>query len=373
MLTQYAQKKDVFTGNYYFPTSLDLNDKSEILKKYIDSEKANPNYLKLIFESQSSSNLNIEDKLKLKAKRKYDNLMNNLFEKSPGIVWETQVSFSKKQEEVKKVKFLNREVYLSYDEKWIIENPDNATILNNFLYLFEFTDIQFRIQHVNKPNNLSALEKALGVKGNKEYLTGAVFKQIQCMAMLQMIGYCDALKRSDIRIEKVLEWFFNHYLENEFGIKGFYLHLSSEESTYLEKCRTIISEIDSILKQFRLFVQEGEIDPELLQISSEHIVFNSIPSLLKNKYLYPCSKEYDNASFYLFSDQSSLRYLSSTGRGYKSFSELLLKENLKVQNFENHQRPAIEWLMEQDYIISDKEGFIRNNMKKATNRIILHC
>ena len=365
LLTQYAQQKEILTRNSYFPVSLDLKDKLNILRKYIDSENVNPNYLKLIFESQSSSDLFIDDKLKLKAKRKYDSWMNSLFEESSGIAWETKVSFSKKQEEVKKVKFLNREVHLSYDEKWIIENSDNATILNNFIYLFEFTDAQFRIQHVNKPNNVSSLEKALGIKGKKEYFTGGVFNQIQCMAMLQMIGYCDALKRSDIRIEKVLEWFFNHYLENEFGIKGFYLHLSSEKSTYLEKCRTIISEIDSILKQFRLFVQEGEIDSELLQISSEHIIFNSIPSLMENKYLYPCSKEYDNASFYLFSDQSSLHYLSSTGRGYKSFSELLVKENLKVQDFENHQRPAIEWLMERDYISSDKEGFIRNNMRKV--------
>ena len=69
-------------GNYshrIFPKSLTDKDKNEILKNYINSEFANLNYLRLIVNLQATSELNIDDKTKLMAKKKAEEQEKKLF------------------------------------------------------------------------------------------------------------------------------------------------------------------------------------------------------------------------------------------------------------------------------------------------------
>jgi hypothetical protein len=44
--------------------------------------------------------------------------------------------------------------------------------------------------------------------------------------------------------------------------------MSSANTSFFEKVRLLAPEFESVLKQYKLFVEEGEIDFELLQISS---------------------------------------------------------------------------------------------------------
>lgn len=43
--------------------------------------------------------------------------------------------------------------------------------------------------------------------------------------------------------------------------------------------------MESVLKQFSLFVSEGEIDFDLLEIRSEHIIYGNIPTIFEKKYV----------------------------------------------------------------------------------------
>lgn len=225
---QYAELRQNQLMHYYFPSSLNENDKEIIISNYINSINANANYLKLIYESQNNSELKISDKTRLKARRKYDQKIEELFSNSAGFSYGSQVVFSEKQIEEKKVEFVNHEIHTSYSSLWIKENLDYATLLNNFIYLFEFTDMQFRFQHVNKATYMGIIEKTLGIKGKKEYLTGTAFSQINGLAMLQTIGYYAELNRNGVRFESVIKWFFEDYLKEEFGINGFYMNIPTE-------------------------------------------------------------------------------------------------------------------------------------------------
>lgn len=358
LLNQYATIRENKNKLYYFPSELIASDRENILVNYINNEYANPNYLKLIYESQSTKELPISDKTKLLAKRRYQKEIDKLFENSLGISYGTQAIFSKNQTEEKFIEYKNRELIASYSSVWISDNLDYPTLLNNFIYLFEFTDLQFRILHVNKMNHLGVFERTLGVKGRKEYFTGTAFKQLQGLAMLQTLGYYAELKRNGVRLEDVLEWFFKVYLKDEFNAEGFILNLPSENATFLEKCRSIVSEIDSILKQFRLYVEDNIVDQELLQLSSEHILFRDIPSFLNNKYIYPRGDEYQTASFCLFSDQSTLHYIKGLERHYNSFFDLINNEKVKKENFAKYQISNLDWLFEHEYILYKDEGFI---------------
>lgn len=356
ILSYYLEKHDRNIESLYFPVELSNEKKTLILDKYIASNSSNINYLKLIFESNSTNNLRLPDRLKLKAKRKYDEEIETLFKEGTGFEYGAKVSFSNKiDEEFKFETDDNRILSVLYSAKWIKENLDYPTLLNNFIYLFGYTDLQFRSLHVSRESQTSIIEKYLGIKGRKEYPTGIAFQQIQMLAQLQMIGYCNELEKYNIFLEDIIEWFFCNYLEEEFNVKGFCFNKSSHTVSYLEKCRNIAAEFDNILKRFKIYCEDGEIDDELLHISTEHIFIKDIPSMLSNKYIYPCGNDYQTISNLLFSDQSIIHYLPKLSNNYNSFYCLLEKENVYYDMFEDYQIPSIDWLIDHNIIKIDNK------------------
>ena len=329
MLSYYLEKHDRNIETLYFPAELSNEKKTLILDNYIASNSPNSNYLRLIFESTGTNDLCLPDRLRLRAKRKYDEQIEVLFKDRTGFEYGVQVSFSDTlDEEIKFEPYDNRTLSVSYSAKWIKENLDYPTLLNNFIYLFAYTDLQFRSLHVSRESQMSIIEKTLGIKGRKEYSTGIAFQQIQMLAQLQMIGYCKELEKYNIYLEDIIDWFFCNYLEEEFNVKGFSFNKSSRTASYLEKCRNIAAEFDSILKKFKIYCEDGEIDDELLHISTEHMFIKDIPSMLSNKYIYPCGNEYQRISHLLFSDQSIIHYIPKLSNKYNSFYCLLEKENI---------------------------------------------
>lgn len=356
ILSYYLEKHDRNIESLYFPVKLSNEKKTLILDKYIASNSSNINYLKLIFESNSTNNLRLPDRLKLKAKRKYDEEIETLFKEGTGFEYGAKVSFSNKiDEEFKFETDDNRILSVLYSAKWIKENLDYPTLLNNFIYLFGYTDLQFRSLHVSRESQMSIIEKYLGIKGRKEYPTGIAFQQIQMLAQLQMIRYCNELEKYNIFLEDIIEWFFCNYLEEEFNVKGFCFNKSSHTVSYLEKCRNIAAEFDNILKRFKIYCEDGEIDDELLHISTEHIFIKDIPSMLSNKYIYPCGNDYQTISNLLFSDQSIIHYLPKLSNNYNSFYCLLEKENVYYDMFEDYQIPSIDWLIDHNIIKIDNK------------------
>lgn len=356
ILSYYLEKHDRNIESLYFPVELSNEKKTLILDKYIASNSSNINYLKLIFESNSTNNLRLPDRLKLKAKRKYDEEIETLFKEGTGFEYGAKVSFSNKiDEEFKFETDDNRILSVLYSAKWIKENLDYPTLLNNFIYLFGYTDLQFRSLHVFRESQMSIIEKYLGIKGRKEYPTGIAFQQIQMLAQLQMIEYCNELEKYNIFLEDIIEWFFCNYLEEEFNVKGFCFNKSSHTVSYLEKCRNIAAEFDNILKRFKIYCEDGEIDDELLHISTEHIFIKDIPSMLSNKYIYPCGNDYQTISNLLFSDQSIIHYLPKLSNNYNSFYCLLEKENVYYDMFEDYQIPSIDWLIDHNIIKIDNK------------------
>ena len=84
-------------------------------------------------------------------------------------------------------------------------------------------------------------------------------------------------------MEEIVEWYFNIYLETELNVKGFYFHASNKESSYYERGKSIICEMDSILDQYELFFRNREIDQDLLEIKSKASSYASLKSFNKKK------------------------------------------------------------------------------------------
>ena len=116
--------------------------------------------------------------------------------------------------------------------------------------------------------------------------------------------------------------------------------------------------MESVLKQFSLFVQDGQIDFELLEIRSEHLIYKNIPSLVDKKYAYGVGDEFNTATFLLFSDQSGLGYNEKAKKSYNNYFELLCDEKFKLNEYPDYCVSKINWLVDHKYLSIDGEEYI---------------
>ena len=268
LLDEYEIKHMDEKEPLYFPKKLTNPDKETIICNYIDRKDPNLNYLRLIANIQSSKDkLEISPKTLLKAKRKAEELEKDFFTENSGFSMEIIVGF-KAQDEVIDFKADEQAITAIYSKKWIKDNNDYPTLLNNFIYLFDFVDFQIRFTLTSKYNLMSVIERFLFTSSKNAYTKGILFEQKNILSLFQMLGYYNELFSIGIRLEEIIEWFFREYLNKEFKAHGFKVTMPSNNSTLLEKCTNIMPAMESVLKQFSLFVREGEIDFELLEIRS---------------------------------------------------------------------------------------------------------
>ena len=341
------------------------NEREKIIIEYIDSNSCNPNYLQLIVNSNPSKELPFSDKTKLKAKKRYEKQIKELFNGNTGYNYGVDITFSASQQEEIMLQKNKGVLHFSYGTSWIKDNLDYATILNNFIYLFGFTDLQFRCQWCHKKSQLGVFESHLGIRGKNEYFKGIHFEIMNMKSILEVISYSDELLRSDIELEKVIEWFFIKYLKDEFDVHDYTFSIPSKQASYTERCKLMVIELERVLKQFKLYVEESVIDRELLQISSKQIKFEHIPSMINRKYLYSIGEECQTLMHLLFSNQSSICYTEEFKSKYDTFYELLKNECVFKLDFFEYQIPSIEYLIEKNMLNCGKDEQLTLNIERT--------
>ncbi len=343
----------------HFPKILNSSDKERILCDYIDSTEPNLNYLRLISNLQSNRDrIMIKPRTLLKAQKRAELEESRVFDGNKGIYMETFVGFSDLQNEEIVIKNDDKKMTFSYSENWIKNNLDYPTLLNNFIYLFEFVDLQMRILLVNKFNKMSVSERFMFMRSKDAYIKGISFKYYDIISFMQIIAYNKLLLKMNIRLESIVEWFFSGYLEKEFNASNFKILMPSEQSNFLEKCTMIMPAVEGVLKQFIMFVQDGEIDFELLDIQSEHLIYKNIPSLVNKKYIYGTGDVFSIVANLLFSDQVGLGYYSKREISHKNLFEVLKNEKLIMEDCYPYQKDKIDWLIENGYLVVNQENNI---------------
>ncbi len=349
----------------YYPSTMSDRIMNIILNNYIDSSDCNIGYLELIHNTKIIGEFKVYDKTRVLAKRRYDVLLSELLNAGTNIKYGVSIEFKKNFPTIAELKMDGTTLQAVYSEDWIENNLDFPTLLNNFIYMFNFVDMTYRIQHVRKKHEISPIEMFMGIKGKRDYLFGIIFKQMQMLAQMQMQFYYWILKKYNVSLEEVINYFFNDYIKNEFNITGFRINLSENIPGYLFKCRNIISEIDSVLRQFIIFIENGLVDDEMLQVSSRHIFFNDIPSSCSKKYAYLKGEEYFKASNLLFSSQSGIRYHILNKKTYKNFVDMITSDDCSIACFSKYHEEDITWLKEKQYIYIDNDGILHLDSMKV--------
>ena len=336
----------------YLPASLTPADCRALLDAYVDDENANPNYVQLIATARVNPDLGIDAKLKLKARRAYDKFTTNFFATNQGMKTGVEISISDTQVEDVVSSLEGMVAKFSYSRAWLAGNLDYPTILNNFIYVFEWTTRHVLLSLPSYSSELGVMERLM-MSGKDEYVTGAAFRLKDQSSLLQTHMYREFLRSEGIDIEAVIAWFFTDYLKDEFGADHLRFRPSSESATYLEKCRHLFSETESVLKQFRLHAENGELDLDLLSMTSEQLVYKQIPSTVPGKYVYVSDhNDIRTIQHLLFSDQSHLGYIDEELNA-DSLAELLLGNRVSYDRFAGHQKPGIDFLLTRGVLVND--------------------
>ena len=343
--------------DYYFPKSFEVSEYESIFQKYIDSDNVDLNILNLIMDAQSSDGCPISDKLRLNAKRRFQRFWQENKEDVHSVGYSIVIKFLK-QDEIKRCEDQGDVKLITYDLRWFEKYLDYPTILNNFIYVFGMTDWNYRSNFVSLESDTGLLEQLFSVKGKRSYTENTIFGFRSDLFALQMKFYVEFLNEHKINIEEVFKWFFEEYMIEEFSAKGFRF-TPSTATTYLEKSKNLASEMEGVLKQFRMYVENDEIDRELYEMSSEHLFVDNLPSFIENKYAYSNDKStIKTEMFLLFSEQAALSIVERTKDKYSTLYELLVKEKIHYSEFEHYQKGDIDWLIEQGDLNLTEDGIV---------------
>lgn len=359
-LTEKFSKKE----NITFPCALGEEQKMDILGYYVERFSApNPTYLELIENAPVLGDFHIDDKLRLKAKKAREQFWTKHFSEKPSMSFGCSAGFRDMDEE--KNEYYDEKERCQccfYSKKWVREHKDFPTLLNNFIYLFDFFDSELRCQFVLRRNR--QIDDLLPlIDGIKYYPINSSFSTNRMICCAIMSAYMNELANYGICIEDLFEYFFNEYLKENFSISGFCFNKPSTTSL-LERNKLLCSELDSILKQMKCYLEEGLVDRELIAISSKPVNVGEIKSFQKQKYIYQNGKDLQDEMRFLFS-YDLMFGMDFEWNGYESPVQLIASNKITLEHFSKSARDWVAWLVDRGDFIFKADGVFGLNVVRC--------
>ncbi|WP_126246202.1 hypothetical protein [Chitinophaga rhizosphaerae] len=363
LLSIYEERDSFRKAKRFLPKNLTLNDKENIIINYLDSADINFNYVELIKNARNRSEFKITDKTRLKAKRLGNSKSDIIFSEGANYLkYGVSISFAEKPDKIKEGQIDGLNVCYTYSIDFIKQNCDTYQLFRNFIFLFEFLDLQYRITLISKRSQMGVMERIIGVRSENEYIGGVAFQLSEITSYAQIVSYNKIINNISRSLEDILLEVFTSVFQEKYGFaQNAQIFFPPNTNPYFEKVRLLAPEFESILKQYKLFVEDNNIDFELLQISSSPSSIREIPSLVQNKYMYfnEQNDEMVGCTNLFFSDQSPLTYVESfKEKDYNNFFELLEHEEVNINNLEEYQKEQIKFLTVKGFISTNSSGVL---------------
>lgn len=249
--------------------------------------------------------------------------MSDLFQNGAGLKYSTGVTICMSQIACKGVARDGFDLTHSFSGRWLKDYTDFATIMNNLIYVFDFVGASGLMLAPARKHEEHGILATLGMRamGESHGFTG--FQMRSNLTYLETRAYADFLEANGARLESAIEWVYNHYFADEFGIFGFSLALPSKEASWLDKCKAIGPEIERAVKAYSLYAKYGEIDDGFFPY--ENVKSFSSPKALEEKKYAIAGPNFERYGGALFSDQCMLSYLHEEGISESSFFEIMKK------------------------------------------------
>ena len=360
LVKDFAEKEDIT-----FPKALTEEKKISVLNYYVDGAfEPHPNYLELIENAPILDELHIGDKLRLKAKKAKEKYWEKHFSERSSFSYGSIASFQEIDEEKNEsYNETDHHVYCTYSKKWVREHHDYPTLLNNFIFLFDFFDSELRCQFVLKKK--STLDELLAKsEGIKHYPIRSQFTTERMICFTILSAYMRELEDYGISIEDLFDYFFNGYLKENFGISDFEFKKPSKSTSLSERIKLLYIEMDGILKQLKYYIEDGRIDKELMAISSNPVRIGELKSFLNQKYAYVKGENLKDEMRFLFTFNLMFG-MNFAWNGYESLVQIISKEHLFVTDFAKPAQGWINWLVERGSLCLKDDGSLGLNIARC--------
>ncbi|MGX4593623.1 hypothetical protein JNUCC76_06750 [Leuconostoc sp. JNUCC 76] len=330
-------------------TNVELN---EWARRYCMLPNANLSYLEAISKWGKHNLKKLDPEIILLAKHKYNDGLEKIFADKKGAhIFSMGVSFESGLEKDYEFKSLNSqsENFIKFNRDWLDTEQDGRTILKNFIYFFGFFNSvgQFTIS-ASPYFSMDSFMDLFNRSSRFDYDNSIIFKYTKELFDLIFLAYFDYLDKNGNDLESVFGDFYNIFIERDYCIRGFFFNVSSKDYKFYDRCKLVIPEMDSILRQFVFFVKDKEINMELFELSSGDVNYNEIPSLSKKKFVYFNSQNQIDLCNLLFSTNSFLIRQNSKNN-YSNFFELV-RNGVTLNDFDEFQVYKIEKIISENIL-----------------------
>ena len=203
----------------YFPSSLSISEREDIVIKYLESEEPNLNYVRLIVQAKNvADKFVLSAKTRLKAERLERKLNDDLLHDPRTCITRRQFEVVFSSIEDKRIRSVSYEKgYPSYNyrKSFIVSCSDSDKVIYCGR-VFNWMDKYFMINLINKNCEVEAIEPAFMDKSKTAYPNYQKFEDKNNLAIYQLAGYNNILLQLGLPIERLLENFYISYLSEEF-------------------------------------------------------------------------------------------------------------------------------------------------------------
>ena len=365
ILDKYVAKQDLHRDSeLHLPSNLTIEDKEQIIINYLQSDDPNVNYVRLITQiKDDKNNIKLSLKTRLLAE-KLEKKLNEEMLSDPRTVtthWSVGIQFIDEEGIAPVVFKINEQGVPTYSYSIpYVRKCDNMKRVANCISLFEWLNRHFLVNLINKRTEVDTMESLLIDKGRDSYPSYMKFDHKNRLSLYQLYAYEEVLKKNGSSFEKELKQFYEFHLRKEYDYPGLPINLPNVKDSALNKCRILCPELDAIVHQYSIFVDEDEIDQDLIRLSKPLKVEEG-KSLLENKYyeIVEGNNEIQSVLWgILGSGNSILSHVDPfKEKNYHSLIELLENEtNVLYSNYAEFQKSHLDFLIQQGIIGVNPDG-----------------
>ncbi|KXB64287.1 hypothetical protein HMPREF1868_00096 [Olsenella sp. DNF00959] len=350
----------------YLPQSFSNAGIDQIMLSYLGGTppEINLNHVRVLASWPSGANgkYNPSPEVRVTAQRRARSLEKEIFpDPNAGVHFGSGVQFSPEQRACKKATYEDGILNRTFGLEWLQKYTDHATVLNNFLYVFDFVGRDGILNCSSHKRTASTLQKIMGLHPHDEYQMTLEARMENMAVPGEILLYEKLLLENETRLENAIEWFFNDYIKDEFEVEGFSISLPTEETSWLDKCKAIGPEIERALKAFKLYAENGAIDTGYFPYVTIKD-FREVPSLLDRKYLVE-GEEFGRPANLLLSDKSPLAHSPTHPKDGSGFYRLVTRSHLTENDFHEIYHPQLMHLINNGFAETDNDGVLHLTLR----------
>lgn len=348
----------------FLPSNLTMEDKEYIISRYLESDSPNLNYVRLICQNKDEQkNLILSLLIKVKANKLAEKLNDELMNDERTVIVEQKVGIEFSNiEGIKPCSFKmeNDIPKYTYSVRFI-KQCDNVQLIANSCYLFNWMNRHFLLELINKNSEVDVLESIAFDMSKNAYPAFNYFLTKNRISLCQLCGYNDILTGMQTSVEQELKKLYEVHLKDKYNYPSLVLNFPNVTDSWLNKCRVLLPELDSVVKQYNTYVEYDEVDIDIIKYSKPLKVTEG-KSLLINKY-FEINKDNIDISrvlYNMFASGAMLNYVEPyKDKHYHCLYDLLSNENsVSYNNYEDDQKHEIDFLVNQNILKKDDNGLL---------------